>query len=223
MGLFDGFDPQDFADRGGLLGRLLSLRPDLAAGQVGANQLAQGQAAQASAPEPNNILASQSATPVIGSALDDFYRQTILKPGSDIAGYVNDAINDPAYFIRAIGPSLAGFGPIVGELPTAARGISGALRILRPAAESNPGDLTESDNFGSQYHDRVRQRALEDPVGHNFPSSYDSEILASEPIPRPDYYTIFRKSGSLNGNDGVFEIGVNKDGIIDHRVFRRNK
>lgn len=31
MGLFDGVDSQGFADRGGLLGRLLSLRPDLAA------------------------------------------------------------------------------------------------------------------------------------------------------------------------------------------------
>lgn len=34
MGLFDGyFDPQQFADSGGLLGRLLSLRPDIAQNQ----------------------------------------------------------------------------------------------------------------------------------------------------------------------------------------------
>jgi hypothetical protein len=34
MGLFDGyFEPQQFADSGGLLGRLLSLRPDLAQNQ----------------------------------------------------------------------------------------------------------------------------------------------------------------------------------------------
>lgn len=35
MGLFDSYDPQDFADRGGLVGRLLSLRPDLAQDQQG--------------------------------------------------------------------------------------------------------------------------------------------------------------------------------------------
>jgi hypothetical protein len=33
MALFDGFDPQGFADRGGMLGRLVSMRPDLALDQ----------------------------------------------------------------------------------------------------------------------------------------------------------------------------------------------
>lgn len=50
MGLFDGYDPQGFADRGGLLGRLLSLRPDLAQDGEGTDQPASIQQAPAQAP-----------------------------------------------------------------------------------------------------------------------------------------------------------------------------
>ena len=51
MGLFDGYvDPQSFADRGGLLGRLLSLRPDLAQDEAGADQPAATLQAPALAP-----------------------------------------------------------------------------------------------------------------------------------------------------------------------------
>jgi hypothetical protein len=38
MALLDNYEPQGFADRGGLLGRLLSLRPDLAEDGEGVNQ-----------------------------------------------------------------------------------------------------------------------------------------------------------------------------------------
>jgi hypothetical protein len=223
VGLFDNYAPQDFADRGGMLGRLLSLRPDLAQDQQDEDQPAQDQTAPALRQQPTGASTSGPLASAIGGALGDFYRQTILQPANDFSGYVNDAINDPAYFAHAIGPSLAGLGPIAGQLPAAVRGVLGAIGIPRPVAQSNFGDLTKGDDLGPQYHERVRQRALEDPVGHNFPASYDAEILAGDPIPKPNGYTIFRKSGSLNGNDGVFEIGVDKDGVIDHRFFRRNK
>jgi hypothetical protein len=54
MALFDGYDPQDFADRGGLLGRLLSLRPDLAQDQQEyPGQVQLTTAPQAPAPTPS--------------------------------------------------------------------------------------------------------------------------------------------------------------------------
>ena len=34
---------------------------------------------------------------------------------------------------------------------------------------------------------------------------------------------MYQKEGSMNDKDGVFEIGVTEDGIINHRFFRPNK
>ncbi len=75
----------------------------------------------------------------------------------------------------------------------------------------------------AQYDPRVRVRAVEDPVSHNFPHSLDDAILSTKPIPKKNGYNIFQKSGTMNGKEGVFEIGVTKDGIINHRFFRPNK
>jgi hypothetical protein len=84
----------------------------------------------------------------------------------------------------------------------------------------------------------LRQRALEDPRSHNFPYSFDKKILKTEPIIQKDGYKIYRLEGSMTGKkvtdpitgakvqqykDGVYEIGVNKNGIIDHRFFRPYK
>jgi hypothetical protein len=124
MGFLDSYGPQGFADRGGMLGRLLSLRPDLASDQQRNGELGQGQSVQAPGEPPSAISAS-----AIGNALDDFYRQSILKPGRDIAGYVHDAINDPAYFAHAIGPSLGGLGPVASQLPGAVKSALGAIGL----------------------------------------------------------------------------------------------
>ena len=73
---------------------------------------------------------------------------------------------------------------------------------------------------GLIYSDRVRVRGTADPTSHNFPYSYDSEILSTQPQARPNGYKIFQKSGTMNGRTGMFEIGVNRNGVIDHRFFR---
>ncbi len=73
------------------------------------------------------------------------------------------------------------------------------------------------------YDPRVRERGIDDPVAHNFPYSYDPEILATEPTITPEGYKIYQKEGYMNGKKGVFEIGVNQDGVVDHRFFRPDK
>jgi RHS repeat-associated protein len=55
--------------------------------------------------DPNGLLKDG-----IASAGRDFYELSIAKPASDIARYASDAVNDPAYFMNAIGPTLAGLG-----------------------------------------------------------------------------------------------------------------
>ncbi len=125
-----------------MYGRLLSLRPDLALDQQGDDQPAHGQPILAPGQQPKPISMSEPAASAIGDALADFYRQTILQPAKDIAGYVNDAVNDPAYFAHAIGPSLTGFAPVASQLPAAVNAATGATRPLGELARRN-GDLTK--------------------------------------------------------------------------------
>ena len=74
-----------------------------------------------------------------------------------------------------------------------------------------------------KYADRVRKRATEEPVSHNFPYSFDDEILKSIPIPKNNGYQIFQLKGMMNKKEGFFEIGLTKENIIDHRFFRPAK
>ena len=98
--------------------------------------------------------------------------------------------------------------------------------LLVPWVHNSPCELT--------YDDRVRSRGLEDPVSHNFPYSFDAWILSSKPIPKNNGYTMYQQHGTMTGRvkvdangvrtqttkPGVFEIGVTRDGVINHRFFR---
>jgi RHS repeat-associated protein len=71
-----------------------------------------------------------------------------------------------------------------------------------------------------KYAPRVIARALEDPVSHNFPYSFDKVVLSTKPTVTPSGYKIYQFPGAMNGKNGFYEIGVNGQGIIDHRFFR---
>ena len=167
MPLFDVVAPQLFADRGGLLGRLLSLRPDLADEQDAA-QSPQGDGASE---KPNNASA-KPAPSAIGSALDDFWRQSILQPIRDIPGYFNDAINDPEYFAHGVGASLAGLGPIARQLPAVARGVIGVAGLVRSATSPATGQPLEI--VGSQARDTRAVAVPISPVGFSGSSGVGS-------------------------------------------------
>ena len=83
--------------------------------------------------------------------------------------------------------------------------------------------IQDAYSHGYKYADRVRMRGVQDPLSHNFPYSFDDIILATKPIPKNNGYNMFQQTGSMRGKEGVFEIGVTKDGVIDHRFFRPNK
>ncbi|PSL17644.1 RHS repeat-associated protein [Dyadobacter jiangsuensis] len=78
-------------------------------------------------------------------------------------------------------------------------------------------------SHGFKYDPRVRLRGVQDPVSHNFPYSFDDAILSTKPIVQSNGYSTFRLDGSMNGKSGVFEIGLTKDRIINHRFFRPNR
>lgn len=105
---------------------------------------------------------------------------------------------------------------IVGAAPVVGDGIQLALKGGKVASE-----IGSAVRHNYSYHDRVRQRSLDDPKSHNFPYSFDDEIIQNGTrIDRPNGYTIHQMRGKMNTTDGVYEIGVTKDGVIDHRFFR---
>ena len=84
-------------------------------------------------------------------------------------------------------------------------------------------NFVKAYNHSYKYDTRVRVRAVQDPTSHNFPYTYDDAILSTQPIPQKNGYNIYQLNGSMNGKNGVFEIGLTKEGVIDHRFFRPNK
>jgi hypothetical protein len=80
-----------------------------------------------------------------------------------------------------------------------------------------------SSKNGLRYDPRVRARGVEDPVSHNFPYSFDKQVLKTKPVNKKNGYKIYQKQGTMNGKAGAYEIGTKKNGVIDHRFFRPNK
>lgn len=71
---------------------------------------------------------------------------------------------------------------------------------------------------GYKYAERVR--ATQDPASHNFPYRFDDAILSTKPIIKGNRYKMYQMEGTMNGIKGVYEIGITKNGIIDHGFFR---
>ena len=99
-----------------------------------------------------------------------------------------------------------GLAPVIGVAPSPGKaGLKGGIKAFK---------------HSFKYAKRVRARALQDPVSHNFPYSFDDAILSSQPLIKNNGYKLFQKVGTMNWKNGVFEIGLTKNGIIDHRFFR---
>ena len=102
-----------------------------------------------------------------------------------------------------------------------------AVGASRGAGSGVSGGVKGGTNIlkhGYKYASRIRARALQDPVAHNFPYSFDDEILKVEPIIQADGSLLFRKAGTLNGKSGFFEIALNPNTkTIFHRTFVGSK
>ncbi|MFZ1971656.1 MAG: RHS repeat-associated core domain-containing protein [Candidatus Acidiferrales bacterium] len=88
---------------------------------------------------------------------------------------------------------------------------------LEAAAEAAETEATE----GLEYSERVAARSAEEAgPNHNFPSSFDKEIIQNgEETVGSNGYTQYNLRGSVNGKEGTYEIGK-QDGQIVHRFFR---
>jgi RHS repeat-associated protein len=75
---------------------------------------------------------------------------------------------------------------------------------------------------GYQYADRVRAGAVKDPKGHNFPYSFDDEILRTVPIREADGSLTYKLAGKINSQEGFYLLGVNeRTNTIFHRAFEK--
>lgn len=90
-------------------------------------------------------------------------------------------------------------------------------------AAEGEGEAIGEAGEALQYSDRVAARSAQDTgPNHNFPSSFDSEIIQSgQKTVGNSGYTQYNLRGSINGKEGTYEIGV-QNGQIVHRFFRPN-
>ncbi len=118
------------------------------------------------------------------------------------------------------GDFMAAYAISVGFVAGASEAMSGEIG---PLGNTKPYASDYAYSHGYDYASRVRARGVQDPVSHNFPYSFDDIVLATEPIPKNNGYNLYQSSGSMNGKAGFFEMGLTKDGVIDHRFFRPGK
>ena len=148
-----------------------------------------------------------------GSSRDNVTMQLLQKTGMppQIAGLFDSSLS--------IAGSMGGLAAI--------RANQLANFSLLPVGDNKvwtPLQASKVNNHSFEYHPRIRIRALQDPVAHNFPHSFDKVILKTKPITQANGTLLFRKAGTLNGKQGFFEIGLNSETkVIFHRTFRGGK
>ena len=68
------------------------------------------------------------------------------------------------------------------------------------------------------YSPRINQQL---DLYHNFPTSFDEQIIQNGAFSQriQDAAFWFEAPGSINGQSGIYSIGINQNGIIFHRCF----
>lgn len=108
---------------------------------------------------------------------------------------------------------MAGLTEFVGNIASVAGSLQGARNF---SALSNRIDDIQT----IKYNPRIRERALQAPLYHNFPYSFDKEILKTNPNILKDGSKFYQFPGSVNGKLGNYELIQNSKGVIYHRNFK---
>jgi hypothetical protein len=96
-------------------------------------------------------------------------------------------------------------GPIAGVEGAAEEGVTAGAPIIE-------GEL----QFAEQY---LANMAADSGLFHSFPTLVAQEVLSTEGQVINANYTLYTLQGSINGSEGVYEIGVNAAGQISHYFF----
>ena len=140
-------------------------------------------------------------------------RRNIVLPGDEIApsvaiAFFSGGVRTVLGVVRA---GIEELLPAVGLLP------SGRARGVREGVEQAAEHVYR---HGYKYDPRIRARGVQDPKAHNFPYSFDDEILSTTPVRQPDGSMLYQMPGTLNDTDGFYQVGVNPETqTIFHRTF----
>lgn len=99
----------------------------------------------------------------------------------------------------------------------------GAIEGIDALNASDGIASADSCESGLTYDPRIREGGLEDPVGHNFPYSFEGAILEAVPKVQADGSLLYEMPGTINNTGGVFQLGLNPQRqLIFHRAFNGN-
>jgi hypothetical protein len=161
------------------------------------------------------------------TALTKVIGWSVIAHGADnaAAGFTTMWSGESTKTFTEKGLEELGMSPQAASMTNAVIGITGSGILKNGNAfvsTANAFNNIETNAFqhNFKYASRVRVRALEDPVSHNFPYSFDDAILATQPVLKNNGYKMFQLNGTMNDKSGVFEIGLTIEGVIDHRFFR---
>jgi hypothetical protein len=140
---------------------------------------------------------------------------TPATPNIDTSNKENSTTETPPPGGGGLDPSK--IPPIIGTEETVRKNGEPAVKAVGNAAQRAMNKIFKHDFL---YHPRIRQRGLQDPKAHNFPYSFDDQILMSTPRVQQDGSLLFVKEGVLNNTKGFFEIALNPETkTIFHRTF----
>jgi RHS repeat-associated protein len=125
-------------------------------------------------------------------------------------------------FERVVGLNSHGNGVTGRDFAGAAVGIL-AGPLLEGAQFAEDEAAASQSATSLQYSPEVLAKAAEDPLFHNYPSMFDETIMQEGDIMLKNNYTQYNLQGSINDYNGEFQLGLDPNGIVTHRVFIPNK
>jgi len=131
-------------------------------------------------------------------------------------GRVGPAFSDPAGYVPGLNSSHASVPVVIGLSRLNASGSKNAV------GKNGSECVTNAYSHGYNYHPRIRIRGVQDPKAHNFPYSFDDQILSTHPIIQDDGSLLYSVPGFMNQTNGHYQIAINPEtNTIFHRTFVR--
>jgi hypothetical protein len=213
MALLDGYDPQDFAARAGLLGRLLSLRPDLAPDQQGEDQPASTPQSLALAPSlwptavpsPNSTGSTQPAQ--YAQAHPGFLSIDPLRVGPIDPPVTGDRTPSP-------GPLIVGGGALLG-LGLGALILNNAKKTEPSGDEEESGDKPASTPVGRRGDELNVIPGTNQPVtigGRNY-TGHAADQMQARGVPPSAVEGAIQNGEARPGNKPGRTLHIGVDGV----------
>jgi hypothetical protein len=145
------------------------------------------------------------------------YLFNYLSGGRDVSSPEElDQVAGPGMTLKEFALAVAPGGAAVECFAEGCGGIGWAIAAI----DAVPGGGKIAGK-GLKYAHSIRAKALLDPVGYNFPHSFDNMILSTKPIVQSDKTLLYVAPGHVNNKAGFYTIVVRPDtNTVIHRAFQ---